>query len=77
MFVDITVQTNAVEKLLGDRDRQIKELELQLTTLESTSYDGTFIWRISDIARLRTEAAKGGTAALTSPAFYTSRTGNF
>ena len=52
-----------------------KELALLVQTLQATSYDGTFVWKIPEIKRRRSEAQSGKTVSLYSAPFYTSRHG--
>lgn len=65
----------ALERQLALKDVTISELDLRITALEQTSYDGTLLWRINDFARRRQEAISGRTTSVYSPAFYTSKTG--
>lgn len=64
-----------LERQLALKDVTISELDLRITALEQTSYDGTLLWRISDFVRRRQEAISGRTTSIYSPAFYTSKTG--
>lgn len=64
-----------LERQLALKDVTTSELDLRITALEQTSYDGTLLWRISDFARRRQEAISGRTTSIYSPAFYTSKTG--
>jgi TNF receptor-associated factor 2 len=68
-------KVTALERTMALKDSTIAELELRITSLESTSYDGTLLWRINDFARRRQEAVQGRVTSIYSPAFYTSRTG--
>ncbi|XP_069603533.1 TNF receptor-associated factor 1 [Ranitomeya imitator] len=54
---------------------QINELHAQMTTLEQTSYDGIFLWKISDFKRKCQVASEGMAISLYSSAFYTARYG--
>jgi hypothetical protein len=65
----------AMERAMALKDVTIAELELRMTNLESTSYDGTLLWRITDFTRKRQEAVSGRITSVYSPPFYTSRTG--
>ena len=51
------------------------EMALMVQTLQATSYSGTFIWKIPEVQRRRTEARSGRTVSLYSAPFYTSRHG--
>ncbi|XP_059849801.1 TNF receptor-associated factor 1 [Hypanus sabinus] len=63
------------QHLLALKDMVINEFRMQLLALEQISYDGIFIWKITDIGRKRQEAISGRTTSLYSPGFYTSRYG--
>ena len=63
------------ERLLAVKDATIAELELRVTSLEQTSYDGTLLWRITDFQRKRQDAISGRVTSVYSPPFFTSRTG--
>ena len=51
------------------------EMALLLQTLQATSYNGVFVWKIPDVRRRRQEAKAGRTISLYSAPFYTSRHG--
>ena len=59
--------------------RQIREgfeeLTLTVQSLQATSYDGTFIWKINEVHRRRNEAKSAKIVSLYSAPFYTSRFG--
>ena len=63
------------ERLLAMKDATIAELELRVTAVEQTSYDGTLVWRITDFQRKRQDAVSGRVTSVYSPPFFTSRTG--
>ncbi|XP_073496912.1 TNF receptor-associated factor 1 [Phyllobates terribilis] len=60
---------------IARKDIKINELHAQMETLEQTSYDGIFLWKISDFTRKCQVASEGRTISLYSPAFYTARYG--
>uniref|UniRef100_A0A452VEZ9 TNF receptor-associated factor n=1 Tax=Ursus maritimus TaxID=29073 RepID=A0A452VEZ9_URSMA len=64
-----------LERSIGLKDLAMAELEQKVHEMEATTFDGVFIWKISDFARKRQEAVAGRTPAIFSPAFYTSRYG--
>ncbi|XP_073908887.1 TNF receptor-associated factor 2 isoform X3 [Castor canadensis] len=64
-----------LERSIGLKDLAMADLEQKVLELEASTYDGVFIWKISDFARKRQEAVAGRTPAIFSPAFYTSRYG--
>ncbi|XP_013362093.1 PREDICTED: TNF receptor-associated factor 2 isoform X1 [Chinchilla lanigera] len=64
-----------LERSIGLKDLAMADLEQKVLELEAATYDGVFIWKISDFSRKRQEAVAGRTPAIFSPAFYTSRYG--
>lgn len=64
-----------LERSIGLKDLAMADLEQKVSELEVSTYDGVFIWKISDFARKRQEAIAGRTPAIFSPAFFTSRYG--
>lgn len=64
-----------IEKIMSEKDFVISELETRVLSLDQTSYDGTLIWKISNIQQKRRDAINGSVTSLYSPAFYTSKTG--
>lgn len=65
----------SLEKLIAVKDATINELSIKLESMELTSYDGTLIWRVSEVKRKRQEAVSGRITSVYSPPFFTSRTG--
>lgn len=57
------------------RDLQLSETEQMVRELQYCTYDGIFVWKISDFSRRRQEAVAGRTPAMFSPAFYSSKYG--
>ena len=53
----------------------LSELSLMVQTLQATSYNGEFIWKIPEMARRTKEAILGKTISLYSAPFFTSRFG--
>ncbi|XP_064435180.1 TNF receptor-associated factor 2 isoform X6 [Mirounga angustirostris] len=64
-----------LERSIGLKDLAMAELEQKVHEMQATTFDGVFVWKISDFARKRQEAVAGRTPAIFSPAFYTSRYG--
>ncbi|KAG9463470.1 hypothetical protein GDO78_021676 [Eleutherodactylus coqui] len=60
---------------IAQKDIEMNELHLQLATLEQTSYDGIFLWKISEFTKKCQDASVGRSVSLYSPAFYTARYG--
>ena len=79
---DISFRLTGVEDILGviqanitEINRTYEEVSLTLQTLQATSYDGKYIWKIPDITRRRRDALMGKTVSLYSAPFYTDRFG--
>jgi len=68
-------KVKGLERQLAIKDATIAELELRMTSLELTSYDGTLVMKIADFSRKRQEAISGRTPSIYSTPFYTSKTG--
>ena len=64
-----------MEATLRDFQESFSELALLVQTLQATSYNGEFIWKIPEVTRRREEARTGKTISLYSAPFYTSRFG--
>uniref|UniRef100_A0A4W3J001 TNF receptor-associated factor n=1 Tax=Callorhinchus milii TaxID=7868 RepID=A0A4W3J001_CALMI len=71
----LQAKVRQLERAAALKDLAIAELELQVQVFEYITYDGVFIWKISDFNRRRQEAMSGRAAAIFSPAFYTSKYG--
>ncbi len=79
---EISVQLQPVASAVSKAENAIQnlqegfsELALMVQTLQSTSYNGSFIWKIPEVQRRRHEAKIGKTVSLYSAPFYTSRQG--
>ena len=79
---DISFRLTGVEDILSalqenitEINRTYAEVSLTLQTLQATSYDGKYIWKIPDITRRRRDALMGKTVSLYSAPFYTDRFG--
>lgn len=68
-------KVKSMERTVALKDVTISELDLRITALEQTSYEGTLLWKITDFSRRRQEAISGRMTSIYSPAFYTSKTG--
>ncbi|XP_029024338.1 TNF receptor-associated factor 2 [Betta splendens] len=64
-----------LERTLTMRDLQLSETEQLVRELQFCTYDGVFVWKISDFSRRRQDAVAGRTPAMFSPAFYSSKYG--
>ena len=79
---DISFRLTGVEDILSvlqenitEINRTYEEVSLTLQTLQATSYDGKYVWKIPDIIRRRRDAVMGKTVSLYSAPFYTDRFG--
>ena len=64
--IDAVVKTESTVQHLQE------EMALMVQTLQATSYNGVFIWKIPEVQRRRHEAKIGKTVSLYSAPFYTS-----
>ena len=64
-----------LQENITEINRTYEEVSLTLQTLQATSYDGKYIWKIPDITRRRRDALMGKTVSLYSAPFYTDRFG--
>ncbi|XP_028828688.1 TNF receptor-associated factor 2 [Denticeps clupeoides] len=64
-----------LERTVGVKDLTVAEMEGRLREMAATTFDGVFIWRISDFTKKRQDAIAGRAPAMFSPAFYTSKYG--
>ncbi|NXX60711.1 TRAF2 factor, partial [Scopus umbretta] len=64
-----------LERSIGLKDLAMAEMEEKIRNMEACTYDGVFIWKITEFARKRQEAITGRSPAIFSPAFYTSKYG--
>uniref|UniRef100_A0A1B8YA66 TNF receptor-associated factor n=1 Tax=Xenopus tropicalis TaxID=8364 RepID=A0A1B8YA66_XENTR len=75
---DSLLKEERVENLrctLAMKDIVLNELEMRSACLEQTSYDGVFLWKISDLTNKSHDAVTGRAISLYSPAFYTAKYG--
>ncbi|XP_063266230.1 TNF receptor-associated factor 2 isoform X3 [Prinia subflava] len=64
-----------LERSIGLKDLAMAEMEEKIRNMEASTYDGVFIWKITEFARKRQEAITGRSPAIFSPAFYTGKYG--
>ncbi|NXX44588.1 TRAF2 factor, partial [Tricholaema leucomelas] len=64
-----------LERSIGLKDLAMAEMEEKIRGMEASTYDGVFVWKITEFARKRQEAITGRSPAIFSPAFYTSKYG--
>lgn len=63
------------EMKLSELQDSQTDLYLLFQTLQATSYNGQFVWKIPEVTRRRQDARTGKTGSLYSAPFYTSRFG--
>ncbi|NXF94351.1 TRAF2 factor, partial [Eubucco bourcierii] len=71
----LTNKVRQLERSIGLKDLALAEMEEKIRAMEASTYDGVFIWKITEFARKRQEAITGRSPAIFSPAFYTSKYG--
>lgn len=64
-----------LERTVGLRDLSIVEMEGRMREMSAATYDGVFVWKISDFSKKRQDAVAGRAPAMFSSAFYTSKYG--
>nr|XP_040053145.1 TNF receptor-associated factor 2 [Gasterosteus aculeatus aculeatus]XP_040053146.1 TNF receptor-associated factor 2 [Gasterosteus aculeatus aculeatus]XP_040053148.1 TNF receptor-associated factor 2 [Gasterosteus aculeatus aculeatus] len=64
-----------LERTVSMKDLQLSATDQLLKELQFCTYDGIFVWKISDFSRRRQDAVAGRTPAMFSPAFYSSKYG--
>ncbi|XP_028664664.1 TNF receptor-associated factor 2-like [Erpetoichthys calabaricus] len=71
----LSTKVRQLERSVSLKDLAVAESEGRLRELASATYDGVFIWKISDFSKKRQDAVAGRAPAMFSPAFYTSKYG--
>lgn len=56
-----------LERTVGLKDLTVAEMEGRLREMSATTFDGVFVWRISDFAKKRQDAIAGRAPAMFSP----------
>ncbi|XP_067087407.1 TNF receptor-associated factor 2-like [Osmerus mordax] len=64
-----------LERTVGLRDLSIVEMEGKMREMSAATFDGIFVWKISDFTKKKQDAVAGRAPAMFSPAFYTSKYG--
>ena len=64
---ELSNKVRQLERTLNMRDLQLSETEHLLRELQFCTYDGIFVWKVSDFARRRQDAVGGRTPAMFSP----------
>ncbi|NWH58739.1 TRAF2 factor, partial [Geococcyx californianus] len=64
-----------LHRCLTQKDAGLSSLHKSLLFSEQASYDGVFLWKITDVGRKLQDSVTGRTVSLCSPAFYTAKYG--
>ncbi|NXY00102.1 TRAF1 factor, partial [Centropus bengalensis] len=64
-----------LHRCLTQKDAGLSSLHKSLVSSEQASYDGVFLWKITDVGRKLQDSVTGRTVSLYSPAFYTAKYG--
>ncbi|KFV13596.1 TNF receptor-associated factor 2, partial [Pterocles gutturalis] len=64
-----------LHRCLTQKDAGLSSLHKSLLFSEQASYDGIFLWKITDVGRKLQDSVTGRTVSLYSPAFYTAKYG--
>ncbi|NWI09546.1 TRAF2 factor, partial [Crypturellus soui] len=64
-----------LHRCLTQKDAGLSSLHKSLLFSEQASYDGVFLWKITDVGRKLQDSVTGRTVSLYSPAFYTTKYG--
>ncbi|KAK1333930.1 hypothetical protein QTO34_004928 [Cnephaeus nilssonii] len=65
-----------LERSIGLKDLAMADLEQKVQEMEASTFDGVFVWKISDFARKRQEAVAGRTPAIFSPVTHAPQRGH-
>ncbi|XP_066436142.1 TNF receptor-associated factor 2 [Eleutherodactylus coqui] len=71
----LNAKVRQLERTLGQKELQLAELETRVQEAELSTYDGIFVWKITDFAKKRQDATEGRCPAMFSPPFYTNKYG--
>ncbi|XP_061590113.1 TNF receptor-associated factor 2 [Cololabis saira] len=72
---NLSNKVRQLERTLNGRDLQLSETMQLVRELQFCTYDGIFVWKITDFSTRRQEAVVGRAPAMFSPAFYSSKYG--
>ncbi len=71
----ISSKLTNLEKKLKDSSATLDDFSSRILALETSSADGTFVWKITGFAKCRRDAVSGSQPYLLSPSFTTGRPG--
>lgn len=66
-----TPQVRQLERTVSLRDLSIVEMEGKMREMSAATYDGIFVWKISDFTKKRQDAVAGRAPAMFSPGNHT------
>ncbi|KAK5879052.1 hypothetical protein CesoFtcFv8_024397 [Champsocephalus esox] len=72
---NLSSKVRQLERTIDMRDLKLSETEQLVRELQFCTFDGIFVWKISDFSRRRQDAVASRTPAMFSPAFYSSKYG--
>ncbi|NWV63039.1 TRAF1 factor, partial [Malurus elegans] len=75
MIRGLELKIAELHRCLTQKDAGLSSLHKSLLFSEQASYDGIFLWKISDVGRKLQDSVTGRTVGLYSPAFYTAKYG--
>lgn len=61
------LQVRQLERTVSLRDLSIMEIDEKMRELSAATYDGVFVWKISDFTKKRQDAVAGRAPAMFSP----------
>ncbi|KAM4020484.1 TNF receptor-associated factor 2 isoform 1-T6 [Anomaloglossus baeobatrachus] len=71
----LNAKVRQLERTLGQKEVQLAELETRVQEAELSTFEGIFVWKITEFAKKRQDAIAGRCPAMFSPPFYTSKYG--
>ncbi len=72
-FLQLETQVETLVRKSTSTQSHLDELELQLQASLASTHNGSFLWRIPNIARRKREAVEERITSIYSPPFYTGR----
>ncbi|XP_039361930.1 TNF receptor-associated factor 1 isoform X8 [Mauremys reevesii] len=71
----LELKITELHRCLTQKDAGLSKLHKRLQSFEQASYDGVFLWKITDVNRKYHDSVTGRGVSLFSPAFYTAKYG--
>uniref|UniRef100_A0A8C8VF47 TNF receptor-associated factor n=1 Tax=Pelusios castaneus TaxID=367368 RepID=A0A8C8VF47_9SAUR len=71
----LEMKITELHRCLTQKDAGLSKLHKSLQSFEQASYDGVFLWKITDVSRKFHDSVTGRAVSLYSPAFYTAKYG--